>query len=34
MAVDIASYQLIETESDLVQFYETNKEAKWLGFDS
>ena len=34
MAVDIASYQLIETESDLVQFYETNKAAKWLGFDS
>ena len=34
MAVDIASYQLIETESDLVQFYETNKVAKWLGFDS
>lgn len=34
MAVDIASYQLIETESDLVQFYETNKKAKWLGFDS
>lgn len=34
MAVDIASFQLIETQQDLADFYEQNKTVEWIGFDS